>query len=94
MDYSSGYKSAVSSALKGCAANLNIAVFKDDNFDNIKEFINKKKLKAYKAQDGKRFSEIVTKFAERNNISPKDALNDRKFLNMLVLDIERESGEQ
>lgn len=94
MDYSSGYKSAVSSALKGCAANLNIAVFKDDNFDNIKEFINKKKLKAYKAQDSKRFSNIVTKFAEVNNISPKEALNDRKFLNMLVLDIERESGEQ
>lgn len=92
MDYSSGYKSAVSSALKGCAANLNIAVFKEDNFDEIKEFINKKKLKAYKALNPDLFADVVNKYSDKNNITVKEALNDRKHLNAVTLLIEREVG--
>ena len=78
--------------MKGCAANLNIAVFKEDNFDEIKEFINKKKLKAYKALNPDLFADIVNKYSDKNNITAKEALNDRKHLNAVTLLIEREVG--
>lgn len=73
-DYASGYKSAVSSALKGCAANLDIDVLKPEDVEMIKNFINMKKIVTLKNKMGKEFNEKLTEFTKTKDIQPNDVL--------------------
>lgn len=73
-DYASGYKSAVSSALKGCAANLDIDVLKPEDVEMIKNFINMKKIVTIKNKMGKEFNEKLTEFTKAKDIQPNDVL--------------------
>lgn len=73
-DYASGYKSAVSSALKGCAANLDIDVLKPEDVEMIKNFINMKKIVTLKNKMGKEFNEKLTEFTKAKDIQPNDVL--------------------
>lgn len=73
-DYASGYKSAVSSALKGCAANLDIDVLKPEDVEMIKNFVNMKKIVTLKNKMGKEFNEKLTEFTQAKEIQPNDVL--------------------
>lgn len=73
-DYASGYKSAVSSALKGCAANLDIDVLKPEDVEMIKNFVNMKKIVTLKNKMGKEFNEKLTEFTKAKDIQPNDVL--------------------
>lgn len=73
-DYASGYKSAVSSALKGCAANLDIDVLKPENVEMIKNFVNMKKIVTLKNKMGKEFNDKLTEFTQAKEIQPNDVL--------------------
>lgn len=73
-DYASGYKSAVSSALKGCAANLDIDVLKPEDVEMIKNFVNMKKIVTLKNKMGKEFNEKLTEFTQTKEIQPNDVL--------------------
>lgn len=73
-DYASGYKSAVSSALKGCAANLDIDVLKPEDVEMIKNFVNMKKIVTLKNKMGKEFNEKLTEFTKTKEIQPNDVL--------------------
>ena len=73
-DYASGYKSAVSSALKGCAANLDIDVLKPEDVEMIKNFVNMKKIVTIKNKMGKEFNEKLTEFTQAKEIQPNDVL--------------------
>lgn len=73
-DYASGYKSAVSSALKGCAANLDIDVLKPEDVEMIKNFVNMKKIVTLKNKMGKTFNEKLTEFTKAKDIQPNDVL--------------------
>ena len=73
-DYASGYKSAVSSALKGCAANLDIDVLKPEDVEMIKNFINMKKIVTLKNKMGKEFNDKLTEFTQAKEIQPNDVL--------------------
>lgn len=73
-DYASGYKSAVSSALKGCAANLDIDVLKPEDVEMIKNFVNMKKIVTLKNKMGKEFNEKLTEFTRAKEIQPNDVL--------------------
>lgn len=76
-DYASGYKSAVSSALKGCAANLDIDVLKPEDVEMIKNFVNMKKIVTLKNKLGKTFNEKLTEFTEVKGIEPNDVLTTK-----------------
>ena len=73
-DYASGYKSAVSSALKGCAANLDIDVLKPEDVEMIKNFVNMKKIVTLKNKMGKEFNDKLTEFTQAKEIQPNDVL--------------------
>lgn len=73
-DYASGYKSAVSSALKGCAANLDIDVLKPEDVEMIKNFVNMKKIVTLKNKMGKEFNNKLTEFTQAKEIQPNDVL--------------------
>ena len=73
-DYASGYKSAVSSALKGCAANLDIDVLKPEDVEMIKNFVNMKKIVTLKNKMGKEFNDKLTEFTQTKEIQPNDVL--------------------
>lgn len=88
MDYASGYKSAVSSALKGCADNLDISVLKAEDVNKIREFVGIKKLAILKDRFGVKFKELVSKFAEKHGIETKDAVSG-KYINKLVMELEK-----
>ena len=88
MDYASGYKSAVSSALKGCADNLDISVLKAEDVNKIKEFVGTKKLAILKDRLGAQFKELVSKFAQQHGIEVKDAVSG-KYINKLVMELEK-----
>ena len=76
-DYASGYKSAVSSALKGCAANLDIDVLKPEDVEMIKNFVNMKKIVTLKNKLGKAFNEKLTEFTQVKGIEPNDVLTTK-----------------
>lgn len=88
MDYASGYKSAVSSALKGCADNLDISVLKAEDVNKIKEFVGTKKLAILKDRFGVQFKELVSEFAKKHDIEIKDAVGG-KYINKLVMELEK-----
>lgn len=73
-DYASGYKSAVSSALKGCAANLDIDVLKPEDVEMIKNFVNMKKIVTLKNKMGKEFNKKLTEFTQAKEIQSNDVL--------------------
>lgn len=73
-DYASGYKSAVSSALKGCAANLDIDVLKPEDVEMIKNFVNMKKIVTLKNKMGKEFNDKLTEFTQAKEIQPNNVL--------------------
>ena len=73
-DYASGYKSAVSSALKGCAANLDIDVLKPEDVEMIKNFVNMKKIVTLNNKMGKEFNDKLTEFTQAKEIQSNDVL--------------------
>lgn len=88
MDYASGYKSAVSSALKGCADNLDISVLKAEDVNKVRQFVGTKKLAILKDRLGAQFKELVSKFAQQHGIEVKDAVSG-KYINKLVMELEK-----
>lgn len=88
IDYASGYKSAVSSALKGCADNLDISVLKSEDVNKVREFVGTKKLAILKDRLGAEFKEFVSKFAQKYGIEVKDAISG-KYINKLVMELEK-----
>lgn len=90
IDYSSGYKSAVSNALKGCAANLNIAVLKDEDVKSIRSFVAKKKYLLLKDTLGARFQKLLEKFLESHSLTKED-LKDINNIVLLNLYLEKNS---